>query len=241
MVSSLKVKYNDLPKTCPTFTSYTIIEMTAKEPLRNHIRNFIVQEIQSGSLEFGKSLNLAKIARKLSVSVTPVREALSQLEKVGVVKAVPNIGFVLALPEVEIIKPLYETLAALEGLAVEGCDYNNSHWDLLTQQAQLISQCTDEKKYYEYKFKFHKNLIKPTKNTVLAEIVYDLFLRIQFYEMLYVSQMKPLEKVQNKYEPLVKAIREDNLPMAALILRMNWSTAASQLEQCIIEDIKVRL
>ena len=78
-----------------------------------------MQQLQSGQLKVNKTVNLAKLARDMNVSVTPIREALTQLEHVGIIKAMVNRGFVVAELELQEAKDLYTTVADLEVLALE--------------------------------------------------------------------------------------------------------------------------
>ena len=75
--------------------------------------------MQDGNLEPGQSINLAALSRKLKVSVTPIREALTQLQQSQIVQAVPNRGFSIAKVNPEEAKNLYELVAHLELLALE--------------------------------------------------------------------------------------------------------------------------
>ena len=60
-----------------------------KVVLRDKIKAHLLAQIQKGLLKVGHTINLAALARVLKVSVTPIREALSQLEESGIVKPYP--------------------------------------------------------------------------------------------------------------------------------------------------------
>lgn len=52
--------------------------------LRDRIKDHLLEQIQNGGLQVGKTINLAALSRDTGVSVTPIREALSQLEQAQV-------------------------------------------------------------------------------------------------------------------------------------------------------------
>ena len=67
----------------------------------------------------GKTINLAALSRDTGISVTPIREALSQLEHAQVLQAIPNRGFVVAKLSKPEVKNLIEIVAQLEVMALE--------------------------------------------------------------------------------------------------------------------------
>lgn len=74
--------------------------------------------IMSGTLRPGSRLVIDKIAAELEVSAIPVREALSQLEKEGLVEIKPHAGAVVTdIPESAIV----EIFGLLEALETASC------------------------------------------------------------------------------------------------------------------------
>jgi DNA-binding GntR family transcriptional regulator len=59
------------------------------------------------------------LAEEFSVSRTPIREALRQLEVKGVIQHVPNQGAVVLAPSARDIREAYQVRAELEGLAIQ--------------------------------------------------------------------------------------------------------------------------
>ena len=92
--------------------------MPAATVLRDRVKAHLLESIHHGEIQFGHSLNLAALSRKLGVSVTPIREALSQLEQCGIVKAIPNRGFIIPEFSIQEAKNLFSTLAELQVLAL---------------------------------------------------------------------------------------------------------------------------
>ncbi|CAM5302389.1 hypothetical protein MAUB1S_05278 [Mycolicibacterium aubagnense] len=66
--------------------------MTAVSPLQERIRNQLQAEFFTG-IRVGERINEAEIASALGVSRTPVRQALMQLQREGIVSYEPNRGF----------------------------------------------------------------------------------------------------------------------------------------------------
>jgi DNA-binding GntR family transcriptional regulator len=74
-----------------------VIERTS---VREQVRAILHAQIQSGELEAGSIYSAVALSEAMGVSATPVREALMDLENVGLVEAVRNRGF-----RVKVISP----------------------------------------------------------------------------------------------------------------------------------------
>ena len=90
----------------------SVQKITRAEELRLQLADEIVQ----GTLAPGAPLDETDIARRFSVSRTPVREALRQLVASGLVEARAHRGAVVAQPSVERLKSMCEAMAELEAL-----------------------------------------------------------------------------------------------------------------------------
>jgi DNA-binding GntR family transcriptional regulator len=68
----------------------SVREMTDREPLAQEIFDEVAIDIVEGRLQPGDSLNSVDLARRFGTSRTPVREALAELERHGVVTVPPR-------------------------------------------------------------------------------------------------------------------------------------------------------
>ncbi len=85
--------------------------------LADRVYENLKQRILKQEFPSGERLNIAAIAKDLDVSNTPVREAVSRLEKVGLIKIVPYRGpYVRSLSESETAE-VYDVRISLEALA----------------------------------------------------------------------------------------------------------------------------
>ncbi len=74
--------------------------------------------ILAGEFPPGAKLPHAALARRLSMSTTPIREALARLVQEGYARQVPNVGFFVQPMGLEEAVELYELREALETFAV---------------------------------------------------------------------------------------------------------------------------
>lgn len=91
---------------------------TSAEKLVGSLAERISAKILAGEYPPGSRLRQEALAEEFSVSRTPIREALRQLEVKGVIQHVPNQGAVVLAPNARDIREAYQVRAELEGLAI---------------------------------------------------------------------------------------------------------------------------
>jgi len=207
--------------------------------LRNRVKAHLLSNIKSGKLIHGKTINLAKLSRELKISVTPIREALSQLEQSHIVKAIPNRGFVIPELSLAEARDLYNTMAQLAVVALEDTRFTKNTIAQLENELLMLQQAHTASKRMQYRIRFHQLLMKDNANKVLFLLISDLEARIFFYEQLYITDASFYEQVDNQNESIIRAIKEDNQPTAALILKMNWLNVAERIKEKLLRKQKV--
>ena len=100
--------------------------MITKISYRDQVREYLQNQMLLGNLDAGQTLSLAGLARELNVSVTPIREALTQLEQAKIIGSIPNRGFVILNIDTSEAKNVYELIATLEALAIENSAFSVS-------------------------------------------------------------------------------------------------------------------
>ena len=88
------------------------------EKLVGSLADRISAKIFAGEYPPGSHLRQEALAEEFSVSRTPIREALRQLEAKGVLQHVPNQGAIVLAPNARDIREAYQVRAELEGLAI---------------------------------------------------------------------------------------------------------------------------
>ncbi|WP_206459550.1 GntR family transcriptional regulator [Anaerovorax sp. IOR16] len=86
--------------------------------LKDHVYNYIAEEINKGNLKPEEKINEQKISDLLNISRTPVREALIQLASEGFLENVPRKGFLIRPLSEKEAGEIYLILGVLDGLAV---------------------------------------------------------------------------------------------------------------------------
>ncbi|RDY61583.1 GntR family transcriptional regulator [Flagellimonas nanhaiensis] len=204
--------------------------MTQSLVLRDSVKDYLLGQIQKGELPIGKTINLAKLSREIGVSVTPIREALSQLEHARVIKAVPKRGFLVTRLSKEEARDLYEMTAQLEMMALEASSFSKMDLNTLRTHHKKMEIAGNSKDAISHRFEFHGLLVQNCKNKVLLQILEDLKMRLLFYERGLGEDSSFHSLLNNQNEAIVQALEEDNLPAAALILKMSWMAVLEYVE-----------
>jgi DNA-binding GntR family transcriptional regulator len=71
-----------------------------------------------GEIQPGTHLRLEEVAQQLGMSISPIREAVRQLEALGLAEHVPHHGARVVRLEVEEVRELFSIRLALEGMAL---------------------------------------------------------------------------------------------------------------------------
>lgn len=208
--------------------------MPEKRSLRDAVRGYLLKQMREGQLNAGDSVNLAALARTLKVSVTPIREALSQLEQSQVLQAIPNRGFFIKELSHKEAKNLYEIVAQLEVLAIEESTFDEATIAELRQQQQRIKEAETSLARINSYMDFHQLLTRNYNNSVAQQILGDLKTRVFLYEKAFMADETFYYNTDNQHEAIISAIEEDNLPSAALVLKMNWLLVQDYIEKQLV-------
>jgi DNA-binding GntR family transcriptional regulator len=160
--------------------------------MREAAFNRIKQGIVSGEWEGGTFLSEKNLSELLQMSKTPIRSALDRLEAVGLIKLVPNQGFVVQEISLKKIMDLYELRLSLETFAANrltgrmGGDFFEKLDANLEEQSHAV-ESEDIVSYVELDRQFHESIIWGLDNEEYAEAmsrIQDKFLlavRTTFY------------------------------------------------------------
>lgn len=154
-------------------SEYDGSNLTAK--VYTALRNAILD----GKLPQGTALTEAAVAKEYSVSRTPVREALRQLEQVRLVTITPNKGAIVDGITKNDIDDIYAVRLKLEGYAAERAAENATDEDI-RRMSEIIDLTTfycehsDIEQLKSMDGRFHEYIYELSGNRTLNNILSDL-------------------------------------------------------------------
>jgi len=145
--------------------------------LRERIVAQLRQAIITGDLPPKSRLIEPELARRLSVSRTPLREAIRQLEAEGFVTNLPRLGSFVSEITPQDVEDLYAIRMVIEGLAARQAAENPDPSKREVLQAiltALAGRTTDYRQYHEISGKFHDIIVGLSGNRRLQGIYQSL-------------------------------------------------------------------
>jgi DNA-binding GntR family transcriptional regulator len=197
---------------------------------RDRVRSFILAELMSGRIDIGDRLSLPYFAKKLKCSVTPIREALTQLEYAKIIEAIPNRGFIIPNTDQREARNLYELIAALECLAVENSIYDARKIKTLIACQIKFREASNTLDRILADFSFHEELTSLYDNEMVQEKIRDCKIRIFTYEKSYLSEVDYAIESVDQHQKIINAIQSGDNNLASSILKQNWLHTLNQIK-----------
>jgi DNA-binding GntR family transcriptional regulator len=183
--------------------------------------------ILSGELAPGTPLSEYQLVRSLEVSRTPIREALSRLQSVGLVRGVPQRGmFVRELGPQDVVE-IFEIREQLEPLAVRRFIERGMDEALLVrleQEANEAPQLMAQGKLREGVIlgsRLHDELIAAAGNSRLTEILAELGDQIWLLSMVGIHAPGRPEEASREHQELLGLIRAKDADAAEEYMRQH--------------------
>ena len=192
-----------------------------KKSMKDQIYDLLRERILDEQYGFGDKINILALSQELGVSNTPIREAISMLERDGLVKVTPNAG-----PRVIEYSPslFLKVEKAVETLILGALDLNVS----LGRQEKLVGlletslakqeKSYDSKNYHKYvqdSLGFDSCFIKCASNPFLDKMfreIYDIFYLVTLYD----HEQNDSERLNiiNEHREILAAIKAGGIPGA---------------------------
>jgi DNA-binding GntR family transcriptional regulator len=149
--------------------------------LREHVLQHVRAEIVSGHSGPGKMYSVPSLAADLGVSTTPVREALLELARGGLIEPMKNRGFKVVEPTVEELHNLFDTRELVEARAAEivASEPREKRKAIraLTPLADAVRTAVEKDDLYGYlesDRRFHQAFLAAAGNPILTEVAMGL-------------------------------------------------------------------
>lgn len=143
----------------------------AREPLREQIRQVLVEGLLSGRWQPGERIVERRIATELKVSQAPVREALRELETLRLIETVPNKGARVRAFGAQDMAEIYPVRAGLELVAAQlAAPRLAEDPSPLEREVEALRGATargDVTDQIRHSVEFHREVVRAANNSVL--------------------------------------------------------------------------
>ena len=215
-------------------------ELGAGILLSDRIRNALADEIASGRLGAGTSLDEQQLADRFGASRTPVREALRQLSVSGLVQVRPRRGVVVTRLTPERVMDMFETTAEIEAMCVRLATYRitpleRSRLCDLHEDARALVTAGDPDGYDTVNREFHELIYRATHNGFMAEQALATRTRLDAFRRTQLRYGNRVAVSWDEHASILAAIAEGDGDLAGRRMRAHMLNAASALRRYLAE------
>lgn len=211
------------------------IQPVGRQTLTERVYEKLLKGICSGELPPGEKLVIDDLARKMEVSITPVREALRRLQREGLVTEVPYSGMQVSQLSIEEVRELFAIRGVLEGYALSLKTKKLSAQDLVPIENELghLEEATrtgNTTAFRTYNFRFHEALLSGDIGQSLRDMIDQLTRNTERYRAAgAVLSQDYLNSAQAEHRQLVRLLKEGRAAEVEMLARKHALTFANFL------------
>ena len=188
------------------------LKMDEYLPLRDVVFNTLRNAILTGELSPGERLMEIKLADKLGVSRTPIREAIRKLELEGLVVNTPRKGAEVANISSEDLRDVLEVRRSLEVLAISlACEkMTDENLELLHENIDAFKHSINAKATSDIAsvdVTFHDIIYKSTGNNRLIQILNNISEQMYRYRFEYIKNKESWNRLVEEHMNIYEAIK----------------------------------
>lgn len=201
--------------------------------------------LHAGRFEPGSVLSLRALAQSFGTSITPVRDAVTRLVTLGILRRGPRNAAVVPLLNVRDLKNLTLVRCAMEGVAAREASAKAESAAIDALEAQLdemrrLIRSEDFPAYLDSHRRFHFRIYEMADNAVLSETIEILWLRcgpaLNFVVPDYVKSLKGTDH----HAAVLRAIRNRDAELAGREIVADIEEAAAYLASLSDADGRIQ-
>ncbi len=198
--------------------------LAARTSLRQQVATSLRAAVIAGDMVPGVTYSSAALAERFGTSATPVREAMLDLIKEGLVVAMPNKGFRVVQPDAGALDEMREMLLLLEvpttgkiaaTVTADQIARLREHADATV----LAARAQDVATYVEQDRRFHHDLLELSRNSRLVELVDQMRTRTWLYGRERLETGETLDQAAAEHLELLEALGQNDRRRAERVTR----------------------
>lgn len=213
--------------------------------LRCMVFNHLLDDILDGNYTPGETLVESKLAKKLGVSRTPIREAIKQLELEGLVTSLPNRRVIVQGVTDKDIEDIYIIRRKVEVLAARWAVINISDKELQELRntfalMEFYTEKEDLEQIQELDTQFHNIIFQASKSKQLKYILGNSH---HFIKRARIDSLKVPGRLQialQEHRNILEAIESNDPDAAEEAMKWHILSARNNLEECRRKKLAIR-
>ncbi len=204
--------------------------------LHEEVADRLRQRIFDGELAPGTFLDEVELAQELSISRTPLREALKVLTAEGLVRHEPRRGCFVAEVTEQDLDEIFPVIALLEGRCAYEAAQNASEADLQALEelhARLAKHAKARRvnDYYAANFAIHEAIITLADNRWLAQVITDLRKIVKLARLQQLHAPGRLEQSLSEHLAVFAALKARDAEGAEAAMRTHLTRQRGALRE----------
>ncbi len=178
-------------------------------PLKDQIKDIIINQINSGELKPGDKLRELAIAKEFGTSQAPVREAIRCLESLGYVQHKPNTGTTVKNFSLQEITESFQIREALEVYSLSSAFslLQNRTAELNEINKNISRSFKDLIYFFELTEKFHRIIIEANNNILMLNMWNSLSIHFKIASG-YINTKEKINKIYELNTEIFKSINK---------------------------------
>ena len=199
------------------------------------IHQAIADDIVHGRLAPGTALDETVIAATYGVSRTPIREALRQLEAIGLVEGRARRGAVVADVTEAALDDMFSVMAEMEALcarwsAVSMTSAERAKLDALHRSAATLVSRGDREAYIGINNRFHEAIYQGSHNAFLTDLTLSVRKRLAPFRRAQFETLGRLAKSHREHDAVVMAILRGDAERAGAAMRAHLALVRNSVD-----------
>lgn len=207
----------------------------------DHVYMQLKQDIFDFRLLPGDNFTESEVAERMSVSRTPVREALFRLERDGYLQVHFRSGWSVRPFDFQQFENLYDLRLILETASVKKLCEQTDHASLdVLADIWLVpvnKRITDELVVSGYDEQFHVALVDSANNPEVSRVHGDVIERIRIIRRLDFTQPHRVEKTYEEHARILQAILHHRTEQAVMLLRAHIEASKSEVRKITLHRL----
>lgn len=192
-----------------------IIPISRSKSLKELAYDNLKELIITGMLESGRLHNEKRLAEALGVSRTPVREALLELSREGMVAFVPGKGVEVCKLTSRQVREVFEIRRIIEGYIIKKIAGQLTAEDIQALDDKLNAQekmlgSAERQAFIEYDKQFHLYLASKIGNQQIESILDNLRDQIHLMGIRAVEEDFRMKQVIEEHRAIFSGLKEEN-------------------------------
>jgi len=183
-------------------------------------------------------LDERQLSERLTISRTPIREALARLEQEGLVRIVPRKGVYIVRKTKQEILEMITVWAALESMAARLITLHASDQEIASLR-KLFATFEDDQiqahidEYSDTNIKFHQTILSLSKCRLLKDTADGLFIHMRSIRARTISEKNRADRSIVDHLHIIEALESRDTELAERLVREHTLNLAAHVEKYV--------